>query len=484
MATPDQPSDLRLVLRDLLDNSSDPGNSLTGLSVQPLESGALGFVLEGARSSGIAFYYLDKESTAAISPPNVVAAQGEGRWIGIAAGGGGGSITQLAGVNGIGITNPFGPIVTVDGALLLPLDGSRSMTGTLDMDSNLISNVATPISGADAANKTYVDNLVQGFQRVIEARVASTANIVSLSGLGPIDGVALSPGDIVFVKNQSTASENGSYVAAAGAWSRDPNYAAGDNAAETFFYVDEGTTNAATGWVNTNDPNTAEIGTDPLTFAQFSSAGYTEAGNGLSKTGNTLSVLAADGSINVAPGGVSVLPGVPVAVGTANAQGAGPTVAYSDHTHQVTGLVESSGPTALTIGAIADGQVLTRSGATIIGTAAGGGGGAATVADKNQVPLDTSGDQSTTGITITSTPNTTAYVEVLLNGVQVSVQTSSGVPDPANFDCYFSADGGTTAKTMGGGGTIAAGDTLYWNNTSSGFDLEAATDLIDFNYDV
>jgi len=38
-------------------------------------------------------------------------------------------------------------------------------------------------------------------------------------------------------------------------------------------------------------------------------------------------------------------------------------------------LVESTGPTTLTVGAVADGQVLSRSGSTIIGVAAGGGSG-------------------------------------------------------------------------------------------------------------
>lgn len=50
-------------------------------------------------------------------------------------------------------------------------------------------------------------------------RVATTANI-TLSGEQTIDGIAVVADDRVLVKNQSTASENGIYIAATGTWSR------------------------------------------------------------------------------------------------------------------------------------------------------------------------------------------------------------------------------------------------------------------------
>lgn len=63
----------------------------------------------------------------------------------------------------------------------------------------------------------------------------------------------------------------------------------------------------------------------------------------------------------------SIAYGSGVSVGTANAAGASTSISRADHTHQVTGVVVS-GPTALTFGAVADGQVVTRSGTTLIGT--------------------------------------------------------------------------------------------------------------------
>ena len=54
-------------------------------------------------------------------------------------------------------------------------------------------------------------------------------------------------------------------------------------------------------------------------------------------------------------------------IGGGNTQGAGPNLAMSNHDHK---LRETSGPTELTIAAVADGQFLIRSGTTIVGSGA------------------------------------------------------------------------------------------------------------------
>ena len=51
-------------------------------------------------------------------------------------------------------------------------------------------------------------------------RVASTANVATRAGLLTIDGVTLAAGDRVLLKDQSTASQNGIYVASSGTWTR------------------------------------------------------------------------------------------------------------------------------------------------------------------------------------------------------------------------------------------------------------------------
>lgn len=138
-----------------------------------------------------------------------------------------------------------------------------------------------------------VDTARTGLDVKESVRVATTANI-TLSGAQTIDGVSVVAGNRVLVKNQDTASQNGIYVCAAGAWSRATD---ADSDAEVtagmFTFVTEGTTNADSGWVlSTNDAIT--VGTTALTFTQFSGAGQIDAGAGLTKSGSTLNVVTAN----------------------------------------------------------------------------------------------------------------------------------------------------------------------------------------------
>ena len=109
----------------------------------------------------------------------------------------------------------------------------------------------------------------------------------------------------------------------------------------------------------------------------------------------------------------------------------------------------------------------------------GGGSGVAetgvnTRADYNQSPSATSNDGDTTGLTITYTPFGDGAVIVKVNGLQINI--GNGAKDEA---AYFSADGGTTAKSVA---NIAAGDTLYWMGSIASYQLEIDDD-VDFVYD-
>jgi len=174
------------------------------------------------------------------------------------------------------------------------LDQMAVPTASVSMNSQALTNVLDPTNPQDAATKAYVDAARSGLDVKQSVRVATTANI-TLSGTQTIDGVVLSAGDRVLVKDQSTGSQNGIYVVAAGAWSRatDADLDA-EVTAGMFTFVAEGTTNADSGWVlTTNDSIT--LGTTALAFAQFSGAGQITAGSGLTKSGNTLGLATAYG---------------------------------------------------------------------------------------------------------------------------------------------------------------------------------------------
>lgn len=181
-----------------------------------------------------------------------------------------------------------------DGADFLQRDGSVALTGTLNANSQLIQNVANPVSDGDAANKLYVDNKARGLDWKESVRVATTANI-TLSGTQTIDGVALSAGERVLVKDQSTGANNGIYVVAAGAWSRavDADIDSEVTGGLTVF-VSEGTTLENTVWsLTTNDPIT--VGVTSLAFTQTGGGTTTYlGGNGLVLTGNTFDVVTAE----------------------------------------------------------------------------------------------------------------------------------------------------------------------------------------------
>lgn len=173
------------------------------------------------------------------------------------------------------------------------LDQMAAPTGSVSLNSQKITGLADPTDPQDAATKAYVDAARSGLDVKQSVRAATTTNI-SLTGEQTIDGVSIVAGDRVLVKNQTNGANNGIYVAAAGAWSRASD---ADSNAEVnpgmFTFVEEGTANADSGWVLTND-GAVTLGTTELTFAQFSGAGQITAGDGLTKSGNTINVVTAD----------------------------------------------------------------------------------------------------------------------------------------------------------------------------------------------
>ena len=172
-----------------------------------------------------------------------------------------------------------------------------TISGSLDMDSGTsatITGLASPTNDSDAATKGYVDALAQGIDAKASVVVATTANI-TLSGTQTIDGIAVSVGDRVLVKDQTTASGNGIYVVASGSWTRATDADTWTELVAAFTFVEKGTTNADSGWICTVDAG-GTIGSTSVTFAQFSGAGQITAGAGMVKSGNTLNVQTASSS--------------------------------------------------------------------------------------------------------------------------------------------------------------------------------------------
>ena len=182
------------------------------------------------------------------------------------------------------------------------LDQMAAPTGAVSLNSQKITGLADPTADADAANKGYVDGVAQGLDVKDSVVATTTANgtlSTAFANGQSIDGVTLQTGDRILIKNQTTASQNGIYnVNASGAPSRTTDMGTGSNAAGAFVFVEQGTVNAENGFTCTSDTGSAVVGTNNLTFAQFSGAGQIIAGNGIAKSGNELSAdLKANGGL-------------------------------------------------------------------------------------------------------------------------------------------------------------------------------------------
>ena len=178
------------------------------------------------------------------------------------------------------------------------LDQMAAPTADVSANSQKITNLADCTANNDAANKGYVDGVAQGLDIKDSCVVVSTSNL-TLANTQTVDGVSLSANDRVLVAGQSTASQNGIYkVVSGGSWTRTDDLATGADAAGVFTFIEQGTTNAENGFACTSDKGSAVVGTNNLTFAQFSGAGQITAGDGLQKSGNTISAdLKSNGGI-------------------------------------------------------------------------------------------------------------------------------------------------------------------------------------------
>ena len=172
------------------------------------------------------------------------------------------------------------------------LDQMAAPTASVSLNSQTITNLADPVNTQDAATRGFVEATAQGLDVKDSCVAATTANITIATALNngdTLDGVTLSTNDRVLVKDQNTSSENGIYVVGSSP-ARAVDLAAGADAAGMFTFIEQGTTNADNGFVCTSNKGSAVVGSNNLTFAQFSGAGQITTADGIQKSGNTISV--------------------------------------------------------------------------------------------------------------------------------------------------------------------------------------------------
>jgi hypothetical protein len=361
-----------------------------------------------------------------------------------------------------------------------------------------------------------------------------------------VGGVTLATGDRVLLAGQTDATENGIYVvAASGAPTRatDTDTVADMNVG-CITYIEEGT-NEKRRYVITSVTGTT-MGTDYDTTWSIHSAvadvaagvGLTESngvlavnpdGTTLAITGDTVQVMNAgvgkdqlntnvggEGIIGGAGSALSVdlhatLPGLQLAAGKLQAK----VKASSGLTLDADGLSVNVGSGALeydsgALGIKDAGIDEAHLAGSVSGTGMSGGGGAALSVDygsdigsvgianangsnntaarsdhTHKAPIFSvempgaatagSGNYQTTGRSLSGNPFGGRILAILINGVRYEL--GNGV---RTKDCYFSADSGANAVAQG---SLVAGNTLYWNGTIAGFDLDT-NDEIDMEFQV
>lgn len=233
----------------------------------------------------------------------------------------------------VGANLASGDVTTALGYTPVNLNGD-TMTGLLILSGD-------SVTGLGAVTKNQLDAAITGLSWKNQVKAATTANI-TLSGTQTVDGVALIANDRCLVKNQTTTSQNGIYLVASGSWTRSADSDTPDEINGEAVYVQLGTLNKATGWTQTATVTT--LGTDPVTYAQFSGSGAYVAGTGLSLTGNTfantgvLSLIAGTNiSVSTSTGNITV--GITGQIAVAN----GGTGAAT-----LTGYVKGNGTSAMT----------------------------------------------------------------------------------------------------------------------------------------
>jgi len=359
-------------------------------------------------------------------------------------------ITGITGL-GTGVATALAANVTGTGGIALatsptfvtPILGAATAT-SVAMTTGTVST--TPAASTDIVNKAYADALVANLTVKAPCNEATTAALPTntysngASGVGAtltavgtgvltIDGVAVALNDRVLVKNEATASHNGIYLCTvAGAigvayvLTRATDSNTSTQLMGAFTFIETGTVNASSGWVNTN-ATAITIGTTGVTYVQFSSTGAYSAGTGLTLTGSQFSIT------NTAVSAASYT----LANFTVNAQGQ-LTAASSTATTGSGNVVLATSPTLVTplLGTPTSGTLTNCTGYTVgnlSGLGSGVGTWLATPSSANLASALT--DKTGTGVNVFAT-SPTLVTPVLgvatatsINGLRVTTSTGT-----------------------------------------------------------
>jgi hypothetical protein len=170
------------------------------------------------------------------------------------------------------------------------LDQFAAPTAAVSMGSQRLINLGAPVSANDAIRLTDLQSYQNGVSWKTAVRVATTANLNISSPGATIDGVTMAAADRVLVKANTAGAENGIYVwnGAAVPMTRAIDGAQGTLLSGSIVPVLEGTANADTAW-RLNTDGTITVGTTAQSWGPFANPFNPVAGSGISIVASTIS---------------------------------------------------------------------------------------------------------------------------------------------------------------------------------------------------
>jgi hypothetical protein len=221
-----------------------------------------------------------------------------------------GTSNEITMANGDGVSG--NPTISIPSAVTFT---GKTITGGTYSNIVATSTMAgDPTSALHIATKQYVDSVAAGLGKRSTVRAATTANITIASALNngdSLDGVTLATNDLVLVKDQSSAEENGVYVVGSSP-ARDDLFDTYDEHPGSLIAIEEGTANADDLYLCTSNTG-GTLNTTAINFTKiFPGSGGTVtsvATAGLA-TGGTIT---GSGTVTVSINGQSGLSASPVA---------------------------------------------------------------------------------------------------------------------------------------------------------------------------
>lgn len=163
-----------------------------------------------------------------------------------------------------------------DLALVAPaiaIEATAAADSAVDADGSATAAAASAAAaliseGNATAAAAAAQSSAAGMSMKASVRASTTANI-TLSGAQTIDGVSVIAGDRVLVKNQSSASQNGIYVAASGSWTRATDADTWAELVSACTLVQEGSTQADRLYICTSNAG-GTLGSTSVTWSGLS----------------------------------------------------------------------------------------------------------------------------------------------------------------------------------------------------------------------